>query len=89
MRCRAPPPHRLRGAVGLVRGRDRSGAATGFGRRNLDEHIPKSGALTTRMERGVNPADLVRLGRYKSFYVLGEYREFGGLVERRPLGGGL
>lgn len=61
--------------------------AAGFGRRDLGGHSLKRGALTTGMERGVHPADLKRLGRHKSFDVLGEYLEFGDLFERHPLGG--
>ncbi len=59
----------------------------GFGGRDFGGHSLKRGALTTGMERGVHPADLKRLGRHKSFDVLGEYLEFGDLFERHPLGG--
>ena len=47
--------------------------AAGFGRRELSGHNLKRGALTTGMDRGVHPAKLKRLGRHKSFDVLGEY----------------
>ncbi len=60
--------------------------AAGFGRRDLGGHSLKRGALTTGMDRGVHPAKLKRLGRHKSFDVLGEYLEFGDLFERHPLG---
>lgn len=59
----------------------------GFGGRDFGGHSLKRGALTTGMELGVHPADLKRLGRHKSFDVLGEYLEFGDLFERHPLGG--
>jgi hypothetical protein len=39
------------------------------------------------MDRNVNPARLKRLGRHKSFDVLGEYLEVGDLFEGHPLGG--
>ena len=61
--------------------------AAGFGRRELGGHSLKRGALTTGMDRGVHPAKLKRLGRHKSFDVLGEYLEFGDLFEGHPLGG--
>ena len=61
--------------------------SAGFGRRELGGHSLKRGALTTGMERGVHPARLKRLGRHKSFDVLGEYLEFGDLFEGHPLGG--
>lgn len=62
-------------------------AEAGFGGRDFGGHSLKRGALTTGMERGIHPADLKRLGRHKSFDVLGEYLEFGDLFERHPLGG--
>jgi hypothetical protein len=40
-----------------------------------------SGALTTGMDRGEHPAKLKRLGRHKSFDVLGEYLEFEDLLK--------
>ena len=61
--------------------------AAGFGRRDLGGHSLKRGALTTGMERGIHPAKLKRLGRHKSFDVLGEYLEFGDLFEGHPLHG--
>jgi hypothetical protein len=39
------------------------------------------------MQAGVHPAKLKRLGRHKSFDVLGEYLEFGDLFEGHPLSG--
>ena len=59
----------------------------GFGRRDLGGHSLKRGALTTGMDRGVHPAKLKRLGRHKSFDVLGEYLEFGDLFDGHPLTG--
>ena len=59
----------------------------GFGRHDLGGHSLKRGALTTGMDRGVHPAKLKRLGRHKSFDVLGEYLEFGDLFEGHPLCG--
>ena len=61
--------------------------AAGFGRGDLGGHSLKRGALTTGMDRGVHPAKLKRLGRHKSFDVLGEYLEFGDLFEGHPLTG--
>jgi hypothetical protein len=61
--------------------------AAGFGRRELGGHSLKRGALTTGMDRGVHPAKLKRLGRHKSFDVLGEYLEFGDLFDGHPLQG--
>src|SRR5208337_2599301 len=68
----------------IVQGR---AVAAGFGLRDLGGHSLKRGALTTGMERGVHPAKLKRLGRHKSFDVLGEYLEFGDLFEGHPLNG--
>jgi integrase len=61
--------------------------AAGFGLRELGGHSLKRGALTTGMDRGIHPAKLKRLGRHKSFDVLGEYLEFGDLFEGHPLSG--
>jgi integrase len=61
--------------------------AAGFDGPHFGGHSLKRGALTTGMERGVHPADLKRLGRHKSFDVLGDYLEFGDLFERHPLQG--
>ena len=61
--------------------------AAGFGLRELGGHSLKRGALTTGMERGIHPAKLKRLGRHKSFDVLGEYLEFGDLFDGHPLSG--
>ena len=46
----------------------------GFGRLEFGGHSLKRGALTAGMQAGAHPAQLKRLGRYKSFDVLGEYR---------------
>ena len=62
-------------------------AAAGFGGRDFGGHSLKRGALTTGMDRGEHPAKLKRLGRHKSFDVLGEYLEFGDLFEGHPLNG--
>jgi len=87
----APPPPRIgTGAITaqsvaqIVQAR---AVAAGFDRRDLGGHSLKRGALTTGMERGVHPAHLKRLGRHKSFDVLGEYLEFGDLFEGHPLSG--
>jgi hypothetical protein len=61
--------------------------AAGFARRDLAGHSLKRGALTTGMDRGIHPAKLKRLGRHKSFDVLGEYLEFGDLFDGHPLSG--
>jgi site-specific recombinase XerC len=60
-------------------------AEAGFGGRDFGGHSLKRGALTTGMEHGEHPARLKRLGRHKSFNVLGEYLEFGDLFEGHPL----
>jgi hypothetical protein len=39
------------------------------------------------MDRGEHPAKLKRLCRHKTFDVLGEYLEFGGLFDGHPLNG--
>jgi integrase len=59
----------------------------GFTGRDFGGHSLKRGALTTGMDRGEHPARLKRLGRHKSFDVLGEYLEFGDLFEGHPLSG--
>ncbi|MDD2878649.1 MAG: site-specific integrase [Acidiphilium sp.] len=59
----------------------------GFGRRDLGGHSLKRGALTSGMEAGAHPARLKRLGRHKSYAMLGEYLEFGDLFEGHPLEG--
>ena len=61
--------------------------AAGFGARDFAGHSLKRGALTTGMDRGEHPAKLKRLGRHKSFDVLGEYLEFGDPFEGHPLSG--
>ena len=61
--------------------------AAGFGRLELGGHSLKRGALTTGMDQGIHPAKLKRLGRHKSFNVLGEYLEFGDPFEGHALGG--
>lgn len=63
--------------------------AAGFGGRDFGGHSLKRGALTTGMDKGEHPAKLKRLGRHKSFDVLGEYLEFGDLFEGHPLNGTL
>jgi hypothetical protein len=62
-------------------------AAEDFAQSDFGGHCMKRGALTAGMECGRHPADLKRLGRLKSFVVLGEYLEFTDLFERHPLGG--
>jgi integrase len=62
-------------------------AAAGFAGRDFGGHSLKRGALTTGMDRVEHPAKLKRLGRHKSFDVLGEYLEFGDLFEGHPLSG--
>jgi site-specific recombinase XerC len=59
----------------------------GFKARDFGGHSLKRGALTTGMDKGEHPAKLKRLGRHKSFNVLGEYLEFGDLFEGHPLSG--
>jgi integrase len=88
----APPPLPRIGAqpitpwtvAAIVKAR---AAAAGYGGGEFGGHSLKRGALTTGMDRGVHPARLKRLGRHKSFDVLGEYLEFGDLFEGHPLSG--
>ena len=88
----APPPRPRIGATAItaqtvaqvVQAR---AVAAGFGLRDLGGHSLKRGALTTGMDRGVHPAKLKRLGRHKSFDVLGEYLEFGDPFDGHPLSG--
>ena len=61
--------------------------AAGFAPHDLGGYSLKRGALTTGVDRGVHPAKLKRLGRHKSFGVLGEYLEFGDLLEGHALSG--
>jgi len=75
-------PMTARSVAEIVKAR---AAAAGFGARNFGGHSLKRGALTTGMEHGEHPARLKRLGRHKSFNVLGEYLEFGDLFEGHPL----
>ena len=61
-------------------------AAAGFVGREFGGHSLKRGALSAGMEAGAHAAQLKRLGRHKCFDVLGEYLEFGNLVDNHPLG---
>ena len=86
----APPP---RPAIGTEPLTPRSIArivqaradAAGFAGREFGGHSLKRGALSTGMAAGAHAAQLKRLGRHKSFDVLGEYLEFGNLFEGHPL----
>jgi site-specific recombinase XerD len=60
-------------------------AAAGFAGHEFGGHSLKRGALTTGMQAGAHAAQLKRLGRHKSFDVLGEYLEFGNIFEGHPL----
>ena len=62
-------------------------AAAGFVGHEFGGHSLKRGALSTGMAQGAHAAQLKRLGRHKSFDVLGEYLEFGNLFDNHPLGG--
>ncbi len=62
-------------------------AGAGFVARDFGGHSLKRGALTTGMEQNAHPAQLKRLGRHKSFDMLGEYLEFGDLFENHALTG--
>jgi hypothetical protein len=48
-------------------------------------HSLKRGALATGMNQKAQAVQLKRLGRHKTFDVLGEYLEFGDLFEAHPL----
>jgi integrase len=61
-------------------------AAAGFAPREFAGHSLKRGALSTGMTAGAHAAQLKRLGRHKTFDVLGEYLEFGNLFDGHPLG---
>ena len=65
----------------------RRAAAAGFAAREFGGHSLKRGALTTGMQQHAHPAQLKRLGRHKTFDVLGEYLEHGDLFQSHPLGG--
>lgn len=60
--------------------------AAGFAGREFGGHNLKRGALSAGMAAGAHAAQLKRLGRHKSFDVLGEYLEFGNLFDGHPLG---
>ena len=60
-------------------------AAAGFVGREFGGHSLKRGALSAGMELGAHAAQLKRLGRHKSFDVLGEYLEFGNPFDNHPL----
>ena len=60
--------------------------AAGFKGGEFGAHSLKRGALSTGMQLGAHAAQLKRLGRHKSFDVLGEYLEFGNLFDNHPLG---
>jgi integrase len=82
----APPP---RPAIGTEPLTPRSiarivqsrAAAAGFAGHEFGGHSLKRGALSTGMQAGAHAAQLKRLGRHKSFDVLGEYLEFGNLFD--------
>ena len=57
----------------------------GFAKREFGGHSLKRGALTSGMAAGAHPAHLKRLGRHKSFDVLGEYLEYRNLFEAHAL----
>jgi hypothetical protein len=86
----APPPLpaigrealTARSIAGIVQAR---AAAAGLAQRDFGEHSVKRVALTTGMQAGAHPAQLKRLGRHKSFDVLGEYLEHGDLFVSHPL----
>jgi integrase len=59
--------------------------AAGFPASEFGGHSLKRGALSTGMAAGAHAAQLRRLGRHKSFDVLGEYLEFGNLFDSHPL----
>jgi integrase len=59
--------------------------AAGFPPSEFGGHSLKRGALSTGMAAGAHAAQLRRLGRHKSFDVLGEYLEFGNLFDSHPL----
>jgi len=60
--------------------------AAGFAGREFGGHSLKRGALSAGMAAGAYAAQLKRLGRHKSFDVLGEHLEFGNLFDGHPLG---
>jgi len=72
----------LRSIARIVQARAQS---VGFGRLEFGGHSLKRGALTSGMDASVNAVQLKRLGRHKSFEMLGEYLEFGDLFEGHAL----
>ena len=89
--CRPPPlpaigagPLTPRSIARIIHAR---AVAAGFAPREFGGHSLKRGALSTGMAAGAHAAQLRRLGRHKSFDVLGEYLEFGNLFEGHPLSG--
>ena len=62
-------------------------ATAGFVSREFGGHSLKRGALSAGMAAGAHAAQLKRLGRHKSFDVLGEYLEFGNLFDGHALNG--
>jgi site-specific recombinase XerD len=62
-------------------------AAAGFVAEDFGGHSLKRGALTAGMQAGAPAAQLRRLGRHKSFAVLGAYLEFGNLFDGHALAG--
>jgi len=86
----APPPRPAIGADALTprsiaRIVQARAAAAGFAGHEFGGHSLKRGALSTGMQAGAHAAQLKRLGRHKSFDVLGEYLEFGNLFEGHAL----
>ncbi len=59
----------------------------GLARLEFAGHSLKRGALTSGMQAGAHPEQLKRLGRHKSFDVLGEYLEYDNLFDAHPLKG--
>ena len=77
-----PAPLTTRSIARIVQAR---AEAAGFAGRDFGGHSLKRGALSTGMQAGAHAAQLKRLGRHKSFDMLGEYLEFGNLFEGHPL----
>jgi site-specific recombinase XerC len=63
----------------------RRAAAVGLNPELFGGHSLKRGAMTTGMDANVHPARLKRLGRHRTYAVMGEYLEMGNLFENHPL----
>jgi hypothetical protein len=59
----------------------------GFDPKVLGGHSLKRGALSTSMDRNIQPTRLKQLGRHETYAVLDDYLELGDPFEGHPLSG--